>query len=109
MLFSIFSSQGVTFAEMSPSPVLCIQGDILRIEVSNSVFHSSKVITEVEFIKEQDMVVFKGWQKVAPLKNHNGVFERKLSDLGLNPEQGRACRYFWQDPDGTRTEILLTE
>ena len=109
MLFSIFSSQGVTYAEMSPSPLLCARGENLRIEVSNSVFHSAKVITKVDFIKEEQKVIFKGWQKVAPLKNHYGIFERRLSDLGLTPEQSRTCGYFWEDPNGERTELFLSE
>jgi hypothetical protein len=107
MLFSLFSSSGVTYAEMSAPPVLCIQNNLLRIEVSNSAFSSAKVITKIEFLHEKNEVLIRGWHKVAPLHKYNGVFEKKFTELNLSAEQAATMNFFWVDPDGKKTTLSL--
>ncbi len=108
LLLSFFGSRGVTYAEMIPPPQLTLTEYSLSLQVSNSIQHSSLVITRVEFERDEDCVILKGWQKLAPLSKYDGHFEKPLNDLDLTSETAPDLGYYWEDPNGNRTQMELS-
>ena len=107
LMVFLFKSIGVEFAEMASPPIIQVNDDKLFIQVSNSTFHSSKVITKLEFYCEPGVILIKGWQKTASIKKYDGRFVENLSSLDLSPEMAINSKFFWVNTDGSRTEITL--
>ncbi len=107
LLLSFLGSRGVTFAEMAPPPQLTLTEHSLSLQVSNSREHSSLVITKIEFSRDEDCVILKGWQKLAPVSKHDGHFEEPFENLDLTYETASQVKYYWEDPNGNRTQIEL--